>query len=229
MLSNLSLSNCNCSSVFNFSRSSILFFSITRSFVFKSSNSLAPAALLAADRWGAPEREGRTVRVCPSGLLGWIGGVPRELAPSELSSTPFPAGVWTGDSVLRSLTPLSGPSDPIRFVGLRESRFETGLEDKEGVCPRGFAALLAGPTIDWRDVLEAADGAGGGAMDVRLFRPVLGFAAAGALVEDVDAVRPGRTLVDAEASCFVGDFVGDYNSEVRKIHIEFRDRYPAHP
>lgn len=107
---------------------------------------------------------------------------------------------------------MSGPSDPIRFavVGFKDKRFEAGFADKEGVCPGGLVVLLADPTIDWRDVLEAAEAAGGGAIEVRLLRLGLGLGAAGALVEEVEVVRAERTL-EAEASCFVGDLVGDYN------------------
>lgn len=166
--------------------------------------------MLVADRWDAPgDIDVREVLGLggPSLLLGWVADVPGA-GSSEVSSPPTLA--MAGEPSLGSLVAVSGPSDSVRFVvvGFKDSRLEAALEDKEG-ARAGVLGALPAATAE-RDVLEAADGAGGGAID-RLLMLGLSLGAAGVRVEEeLDVVRLGRAL-DAEASCFVGDFVGDYN------------------
>jgi hypothetical protein len=135
--------------------------------------------------------------------------------------------LWTGDADCSSsgvswpLPSLTGPllmALPIEFslcdpacVVVRGARDARLLVVRVG-APLSLALFPEVPASDCLDVLEA--GIGGGPMDVLLAAPTAdrGFddVDGARVIEGVPVLGVDAPDVAADASCFVGDFVGDY-------------------
>lgn len=190
--SNLSRSDCNCSSILSFSRSSPRFFSITFNFVLNSSNSLVTAPFCGGFCIDDCDNRGRVVAIDgrdePGGALG--AGL-----PSSVSSPSTPA-----ESVIASEFPLSvsAADESFEVRWRREGRLDSTAPDELKLC---LLVLLVGPDIDGRDVREAAEGAGGGPIEALVVLDGRDLVVGGREVSSIDRLR--------EDNCFVGDFIGD--------------------
>lgn len=220
MLSNLSLSAWILSKPFNLSLSSILFFSIRRSLVFKSSTSRLRAVALPAALAGEPlprDDAGETLYLSMPAVRDTLGLISGDRAFGSSLSTEE-----AGSSLRVSLTVEPFARLPLNWlkVGLWIPGRTPGRGASGALAPVVFAAaipgLLPAAVFVANEFLDVRVGGGGGPIEVGLFPPVVGLdlaivveagLAPGVEVRGVDAPE-----VADDPSCFVGDFVGDCRS-----------------